>query len=86
MQTQIAINDTLINEVLAITHLESKEDAIELMLQEALKSYRAKKQRKTMRVRKEIEMALANTRADLAAGRFTIETADEHLRNLGIDE
>jgi Arc/MetJ family transcription regulator len=86
MQTHVAVNDVLMNEVLAITHLESKEEAIELIIKEALKNYRAKQQRKSMKVRKEIEIALKNTRADLAVGRFTIETADEHLRRLGIDE
>jgi Arc/MetJ family transcription regulator len=85
-QTHVAVNDALMNEVLAITHLESKEEAVELILKEALKNYRAKQQRKSMKVRKEIEIALKNTRADLAAGRFTIETADEHLRRLRIDE
>lgn len=85
-QTHVAVNDVLMNEVLAVTHLESKEEAIELILKEVLKNYRAKQQRKAMQVRKELEIALKNTRADLTAGRFTIETADEHLRRLGIEE
>lgn len=29
MQIQVAVNDILINEVLAVTHLKSKEEAIE---------------------------------------------------------
>ncbi|MEI7840915.1 MAG: hypothetical protein WCJ11_10475 [Methylococcaceae bacterium] len=82
----VAVNDLLMNEVLAITHLESKEEAIEWTIKEALKSYRAKQQRKTMRARKEIENALAETRADLAAGRFVKISAAEHLKNLGIEE
>lgn len=86
MQIQVAVNDVLMNEVLAITHLESKEEAVELMIKEALKSYRAKQQRKIQRVRKEIEIALAETRADLAAGRFVKISVEEHLKNLGIEE
>lgn len=29
MQIQVAVNDILMNEVLAVTHLKSKEEAIE---------------------------------------------------------